>query len=75
MRQRLLMTVAVLMLLGVMPTTAAGLFSGRFMMTEQTEQDFRALWEAVATGRLEVVEEALSSGVDPNVREPNGSTL
>ena len=72
MRQRLIMTVAVLMLLGVMPTTAAGLFSGRFMMTEQ---DFRALWEAVATGRLEVVEEALSSGVDPNVREPNGSTL
>ena len=44
------------------------------MMTEQTEQDFRALWEAVATGRLEVVAEALSSGVDPNVREPNGST-
>ena len=32
------------------------------MMTEQTEQDFRALWEAVATGRLEVVAEALSSG-------------
>ena len=32
------------------------------MMTEQTEQDFCALWEAVATGRLEVVAEALSSG-------------
>ena len=33
------------------------------------------LWKAVAIGDLSTIEQIVESGVDPNIREPNGSTL
>ena len=38
-------------------------------------QDEDKFWEAVATGDLNTVQQTFKAGVDPNVREPNGSTL
>ena len=37
-------------------------------------QDKDKFWEAVATGDLNAVQQAFKAEVDPNVREPNGST-
>ena len=37
-------------------------------------QDKDKFWEAVATGDLNAVQQAFKARVDPNVREPNGST-